>query len=249
MNNTFSYKEYIEIINKYRNRLKNIRDIEESNPFAFIRHDVEFSTFRAYQMANIELKMNVRTNYFFQTISNAYNVTSIKNRNLIKEIKKMGHNIGLHLYVTHIKKGDWDTLLKTLSFQSFILEEIIEDNIDSFAFHRPPKWVLENRENIIGGLINLYGDKFFEYSNTPKQIKYLADSKHRWTYGYPLDQHENFHKFQINMHPDEWTERGLNNYENFKTLFEENKLEFLETLDSETKTFKEFKDKFFLKNL
>ena len=36
------------------------------------------SVLYAYQMANIELKMNVRTNYFFQTISNAYNVTSIK---------------------------------------------------------------------------------------------------------------------------------------------------------------------------
>ena len=71
MNNPFSYKEYILIINKYRNRLKNICEIDENNPFAFIRHDVEFSTLRAYQMANIELKMNVRTNYFFQTISNA----------------------------------------------------------------------------------------------------------------------------------------------------------------------------------
>ena len=56
MKNTFSYKEYISIINKYRNRLKNICDIDESNPFAFIRHDVEFSTLRAYLMANIELK-------------------------------------------------------------------------------------------------------------------------------------------------------------------------------------------------
>ena len=59
MNNPFSYKEYILIINKYRNRLKNICEIDENNPFAFIRHDVEFSTLRAYQMANLELKMNL----------------------------------------------------------------------------------------------------------------------------------------------------------------------------------------------
>ena len=244
MNNSFSYKEYISIINKFRSRLKNIVDIDVSNPFAFIRHDVEFSPLRAYKMANIELKMNINTNYYFQTISNAYNVCSIKNRELIKGIKKMGHNIGLHLYVTQIKKDDWDTLLKSLNYQSNILQEIIEDNIDSFAFHRPPKWVLENRQNIIGGLINLYGDKFFEYSDNPTQIKYLADSKHRWTFGHPLDQNQNFHKFQINMHPDEWTENGFDIFENFQSLIEENKFEFLQTLDSETKTFKEFKDKF-----
>ena len=55
---------------------------------------------------------------------------------------------------------------------------------------------------------------------------------------------ENFHKFQINIHPDEWTDNGLEIYENFKSLPEENKVEFLQTLDSETKTFREFKDKF-----
>ena len=79
MTNSFSYKEYISIINKFRSRLKNIVDIDVSNPFAFIRHDVEFSPLRAYKMANIELKMNINTNYYFQTISNAYNVCSIKN--------------------------------------------------------------------------------------------------------------------------------------------------------------------------
>ena len=121
MNNTFSYKEYISIISKYSNILKNIADIDQSNPFAFIRHDVEFSPMRAYKMANIELKMNVKTNYYFQTISNAYNVTSITNRKLIKEIKKIGHNIVLHFYVTHIKEYDWNTLLKSLRFQSNIL--------------------------------------------------------------------------------------------------------------------------------
>ena len=64
MNNTFSYKEYISIINKFRNRLKNICDIDGSNQFAFIRHDVEFSTLRAYQIAKIEFKMNLKTNYW-----------------------------------------------------------------------------------------------------------------------------------------------------------------------------------------
>ena len=55
-------------------------------------------------------------------------------------------------------------------------------------------------------------------------------------FGHPLDEYVNFHKFQINMHPDEWTDIGLDIYENFKSLLEENKVEFLQTLDSETKT-------------
>ena len=244
MKNNFSYEEYILILNKYKNKLKDISDIDAYDNFAFIRHDVAFSVLRAFKLANIEYEMNIKTNFYFQTISNDYNVTSIINRNLIQKIKQMGHNIGLHLYVTHIKEGDWDNLEKEVRFQKIILEEIIQDKINSFAFHRPPKWVLENRENVIEGLINLYGDKFFEFSNSPKEIKYLADSKHKWTFGDPLDQYVNFDRFQINMHPDEWTKIGFGTYENFKSLLDENKNQFLKTLDSETKTFREYKNKF-----
>ena len=45
-------------------------------------------------MSVIESDLNVDTNYYFQVISNAYNIMSVENRNLIKEIKAMGHNIG-----------------------------------------------------------------------------------------------------------------------------------------------------------
>ena len=129
-------------------------------------------------------------------------------------------------------------------FQSKILENIIGSKIDSFSYHRPPNWVLKNRKNLICGLINLYGDKYFEFDNCPKYIKYLADSKHKWSYGHPLENLKSFKKFHLNMHPDEWTIEGLDAFKNFKSLIDENKNIFINTLDSETMIFNKYMNNF-----
>ena len=88
-----------------------------------------------------------------------------------------------------------------------MLEVATNLRIDRFSFHRLPDWVLAKRSNILGGLINMYGPAFFEFSKKPLEIKYLADSQHRFLYGHPLDDHK-FSKFQILLHPDEWTKFG-----------------------------------------
>ena len=67
--NSFSYKEYKKIIDYYRKELKlvkleNIR--KSSKNFFFIRHDVEFSVNRAFELAKFEKKvLNVNSYYFF----------------------------------------------------------------------------------------------------------------------------------------------------------------------------------------
>ena len=113
---------------------------------------------------------------------------------------------------------------------------------DVFSFHRPPRWVLEIRDDIFCGAINAYGSSYFEFSDNPLQIKYIADSKHHWGYGHPMDALA-FSKIQILIHPDEWTEKGEEDVNPFfNELIEEHQKEFIETLDSETKHFSEFKE-------
>lgn len=240
---SFSYDEYIAILEKYRETIKSPSDIFSNDFFTLIRHDVEFSVVRAYKMALVEANLNISSTYFFQAISNAYNITSQENKRMIKDIREMGHNVGLHLYISHIKNNDWDNAIKELNSQKEILEKVTEEKATSFAFHRPPKWVLENRNDIIEGLINVYGETFFEFSPDPSKIKYLADSMHRWNFGHPLDEHK-FKKFQINTHPDEWTEKGFDEFENFKLLIEENNAEFINTIDSECNHFYFYLKKF-----
>ena len=103
---------------------------------------------------------------------------------------------------------------------------------DRFSFHRPPSWVLENRADFIGGMLNMYGPSFFEYDPEPNNIKYIADSRHQWNYGSPYTNHP---KIQLSMHVDEWSNKETNHWDNIK---EEHMEEFTNTLFTECTHYK-----------
>ena len=111
--------------------------------------------------------------------------------------------------------------------------------VDRFSFHRPPRWVLENRADKISGYINMYGESFFEFSNNPQEIRYLADSRHEFAYGHPLENHD-FKKFQILLHPDEWTRIGYPEQKNFESLLDEHSEVFIETMNNETTNYAKY---------
>ena len=106
----FSYENYRKILLKFKECFYDFSDVSDKNSFVLLRHDVEFSTQRALQIAKIEYLEGVKSSFLFQVRSNAYNVLSIFNREIIKQILELGHKVGLHLYVSHIKKNDWNKL-------------------------------------------------------------------------------------------------------------------------------------------
>jgi hypothetical protein len=239
--NDFSYQLYEKIIHKYRESIVDFTEmlgpIVENRKLICIRHDVEFSIRRALYLAELEKSLGIKTTYLFQTNCNAYNIFSKENSKLIQYIQEMGFSIGLHLYISDINENDWDALYKSLEIQVNLIEHILNKKCDRFSFHRPPAWVLKNRNDYISGLLNLYGNSFFEYSENPKLIKYISDSRHKFTHGHPFDRFS-FNKIQFLFHPDEWSKEGISNSTlNFQSLIEENSLQFKETLISETTHF------------
>ena len=63
----------------------------------------------------------------------------------------------------------------------------------------------------------------------------MADSKHRFSYGHPLDNLK-YNKYQLLLHPDEWTPIGHPEGKNFTSLIKEQ-------YDSIDKFKAEFKEK------
>lgn len=239
----FTYKEYIKIIKLIKPRLSLFKLPMPEN-FILMRHDVEFNVSRALEIAKIESEHQVKSTFFFQVLSPAYNPISNINKSMIKHIKELGHNIGLHFYVTHLEEGNWGMFEEELNTQKIIFEEGLKIECNKFSYHRPPKWVLENRNDEICGMINAYGKSFFEFSPNPKKITYLADSQHKWTYGHPLNNLISS-QIQILTHPDEWTAGGdTSNQEFFTNVIEDHTKDFIGTLDNETKHFNEYKKLF-----
>jgi len=223
----------------FEGKWKDFSDNVQSE-FAIMRHDVEFSVKRAFDLALIENKFGMKSTYNFQVRCNAYNVYSPPNITKILKIKELGHEIGLHLYISNTAQHDWETVCQELNLQIDLLSKILDFEITRFSFHRPKAWMLENRDDTIQGYLNQYGKSFFEYSPAPSEIKYLADSRHEWGYGKPSD-HVSKKKIQILIHPDEWTADGLDEENNFKALKAELCQDILDTFMSETpKNFKKY---------
>lgn len=221
----FTLQEYRKLIKHHKHRVCDFYDSLKKDQWTILRHDVEFIPSRAFELAKIEKYYGVSASYVFQVRSNAYNIFSTRNKNLIKNLRILGAKIGLHVYVGDT--WDWRSLEKEIQSQRRIFEDGLEMHCDRFSFHRPPPWVLENRSDFIGGMLNMYGKSFFEYTKDPQNIKYIADSRHEWNYGNPYENHP---RIQLSMHVDEWSEKTSPHWNN---IIEEHHKEFIDTLHSE----------------
>lgn len=234
----FSNEEYLELLIPFREFLMGYREALCSEKFVISRHDVEFDTVRALELAQLEYSVGIKSTYFFQVCSDAYNLASIGNQKILSQIESLGHEVGLHLYTSHITFYDERSFISELRRQTAILESLISSRIEVFSLHRPRAWFLEVRQDYIGTMLNAYGPSFFEYTSEPSQIKYFADSNHSWNYGKPRLL-EKFKKYQILTHPDEWYEQPNNLIENYHLTYRAHCERFNATLMSENKKFNE----------
>ena len=245
----FSFDDYKEIIRiiKSTDRYMDYHKALTSDKFILMRHDVEYSVERAYELAKVESSMDFTSTFFFQWTNNSYNILSRKNKDLIKDMHERGHTIGLHFALNGMT--DMDQIRKQIAKEMDILNSMFEFKMDTFSIHRPSKDVL--RENIkLPGIINAYQDEFFTFAenvteDTPVNVKYLSDANHIWRYGYPDEKNilEN-DKVQILTHPFAWCKKGYDNFDNYKSLIKEKYIELVNSVDNECKDFGEYKDWF-----
>lgn len=239
--NKFSYDEYSEII-KYLSTFLNITDFikikHNSSNFLLLRHDIEFSPSRALKMGELENNLSAKSSFFFQMRNSAYNIAAIENIKIIKELIKMGHQIGIHVH----KNGNNFISIKELKdhviTEKKLFEKITGIKIDRFSFHRPNFFELDSNLNI-RNLINTYNKKYFTFFKKRKiknpYIKYYSDSLHKWEHGHPLKNKKYHKRVQLLTHPYSWSKSGNSNTKNFRNLIIENKKLFINNLSKELK--------------
>ena len=245
----FSYEDYKEIIKiiQATGRHTNYAGALGKDKFVIMRHDVEYSVERAYELARVEQSMDFVSTYFFQWTNNSYNVLSRRNLDMIKDMHERGQHIGLHFALNGMT--DMAEVRKRIKKEADILSEMFGFAIKEFSIHRPSKDVL--RENIkLDGLLNAYQDDFFTFAEqvteeTPVAVKYMSDANHIWRYGYPDEKNiTGYDKVQILTHPFAWCKEGYNNFNNYRALVQEKYEELIASIDQECKDFGEYKDYF-----
>ena len=226
-------------------KLCDYHEAEHRADFVVLRHDIEFSVERAFAMSQVESELGVCSTYFVQLANNAYNAFSEQNAEMLRDMHARGHEIGLHYHIG--KSRDPETVREEIAAQCEMLENMLEIPIRSYSMHRP---AVETKyyATEIPGLLNAYAPAFFSFretvdDSTKLDVKYIADSQHRWNYGYPdAETLKSNAKIQLLIHPDFWSENGLDKKDNFTLLIQEHAKVFSETIDSECKHYHSVKE-------
>ena len=109
----FSEKHFKEIIKKLIKHYKfysykQVLKKHPKHPFIILRHDVDHSLDFAYKIAKIENRLGVSSNFFILIHSPFYHPYTEDSVKIIREIKRLNHNIGLHydtdFYYKYFKK-------------------------------------------------------------------------------------------------------------------------------------------------
>ena len=128
-------RSFFELLKKY-NTVVPLRDCREDQ-CVIMRHDVDFDVQAAMDFADIEEEQGLCSTYIFLTTSPMYNVTSLINRQRLRELQTRGFEIGLHF--DPLIYGDVDdvAMLRHAKYESEILETIVGEPVRSISVHNP----------------------------------------------------------------------------------------------------------------
>lgn len=196
----FTYNAYEKLINKMkgeRYRIVNYHNYDSYEKVAILRHDVDFDLKKAVEFARFERKIGVSSTYFILLTSNFYNILSKDSKDMIEEILKNGHEIGLHFdevrYEDRVKESLG--LEKLIKSEMDLLAKILNYPITCVSMHRPSLSTLKANYQI-EGVVNSYSEEFF------RKFKYVSDSRMHWRENIEKIVEENQYKaLHVLTHP------------------------------------------------
>lgn len=199
-NRDFSYDHYVQTLEKIKTTHKISTFGNTCEKDVILRHDVDASLEAALNLAKLENKIDISSTYFILFSSEFYNPFTLESSQIIREILKLGHKLGLHyneLFIIKNKLEPSETLRKEIE----LLEQHFSTSVEAVAAHES-NLSQKIPINLPDGVIDAYSDKFF------KDRKYLSDSAQNWREGCFCKHIQNYDQLQILTHPMWWSEYG-----------------------------------------
>ena len=192
----FTLKKYESVLNNLASKdfYFSIDWSESDSSTIFLRHDIDFSVSEAFKIAVLEASLKIQSTFFFMASSNMYNLMSKANRDLVNEIREMGHKISLHFDPTAYSNLDPFVDEKDCFERAFGAE------VDIVSIHRPGIFLQNNNRDLFG-VRHTYQDHYFN------DMAYISDSG-----GKGVDEkiedylsQTNLPGLQLLLHPIWWT--------------------------------------------
>lgn len=185
---------------KERFRFSTYTDFNRDEKFVLWRHDLDYSVHKALEIAQIEKEEGIVSTYFIHLHSQFYNFFEEEIFGRLKQIKEMGHEIGIHFDTHFYNITSESELERHLAFEKKLLGDLFNTEIKVFSFHNTTPFIMQCRQWQYAGLINTYADYF------QKNVTYCSDSNGTWMHRKLEDvmRDENTKSLQVLTHPEWW---------------------------------------------
>ena len=201
----FTTDEYAGLLDEMRDAGREFWGFDADAPLdggeVFLRHDVDLSTDRTLAMARVEAARDVRATYCFLLTTPLYDLATTENRRALREIRDLGHDVGLHFDLHHhfetpqaVPTAD---VAARVDAERATLERLSDGPVETVSFHVPPEWVLGTT---FDDFVNAYAPRFFS------EIEYVSDSNQKWRDGRPFTDGVP-ETAQVLVHPGLWHDR------------------------------------------
>jgi hypothetical protein len=176
--NDFTTENYRQLIRlaKKNYTFRGFYDFNPEERFILWRHDIDFSVHRAAKLAQVEFEEGIRSTYYLLLHSEFYNLLEKEITDLVFNIIRAGHDIGLHFDAGYYNIQNEDLLEQKLNDERNLIQSVFNVPVKSFCFHITNDFTLSCNKPEYAGLVNAFSE-FFQ-----KQIPYCSDSNGYWRY-------------------------------------------------------------------
>ena len=200
------------------------KSVFEEGYIVILRHDVDRKPFNALKMAHIETNLGIRSTYYFRAKTNTFKPI------LIKQIARLGHEIGYHYESLSDMHGNLELAIEDFKNNLQKFRKLVP--VKTICMHGSPLSKWDNRD-----IWRKYDYKDFDLIGEPylsidyKNIIYCSDTGRNWdSHRFNLRDKVNYNleiridstidlinllkskvykTFFIQCHPERWTDHIL----------------------------------------
>ncbi|AXJ01728.1 hypothetical protein CYPRO_2486 [Cyclonatronum proteinivorum] len=171
----------------------------ENRSVLILRHDCERDLRKALRMAELEQRLGICATYYIRVHSEYYNLMQAEERQLLRQIADMGHEVSLH-YEPQFYHGEHQSLIEGIERDRAVLRDILGPDaaLTTMSPHQPTLRTPDFEALARSGIVDVYTHPRF------KDLSYYSDSGMKWREKTLQQAAETEVRCQFLIHPDFW---------------------------------------------
>lgn len=173
-----------------------IREYQSTDiPLIILRHDVDLLPQNSLKTAQMEHSLGIKGSYYFRIVPESFD------REIIKQIAQLGHEVGYHYETMDTSRGNVDSAYEEFVKNLETIRKLVP--VSTICMHGSPRSKYDNRDiwkKYDYRKLDLIGEPYFDMDFN--RFFYLTDTGRRWD-GWRVSVRDRMPQ------QEEWVKKGL----------------------------------------